>query len=212
MKNGNKAENGKWSYRWGLGSTEVLFPFFSFSRFPCSFPVLVKSFCNAQTKEALSGDTTARYDLCSARPTDHLPFCVEVAKLRAKSLFLSIILLEVLFVSEWSKSNKKLLVLWSRKYLYSPHRGSLDILNGKGRGGGGVLMTKILKGKSMNLNWNFTMKGKIGGKPFKCQSSMFARTLPRNRVQVCSSPWAIYRWVQPGLFPHAVLGELGEKV
>ena len=135
MKNGNKAENGKWSYRWGLGSTEVLFPFFSFSRFPCSFPVLVKSFCNAQTKEALSGDTTARYDLRSARPTDHLPFCVEVAKLRAKSLFLSIILLEVLFVSEWSKSNKKLLVLWSRKYLYSPHRGSLDILNGKGGGG-----------------------------------------------------------------------------
>ena len=49
-----------------------------------------------------------------------------------------------------------------------------------GRGGGGVLMTKILKGKSMNLNWNFPMKGKIGGKPFKCQSSMFARTLPRN--------------------------------
>ena len=57
----------------------------------------------------------------------------------------------------------------------------------------GVLKTKILKGKSMNLNWNFPMKGKIGGKLFKCQSSMFARTLPRNRVQVCSSPWAIYR-------------------
>ena len=85
---------------------------------------------------------------------------------------------------------KKLLVLWCRKYLYSPHRGSLDILNGEGWG---VLKTKILKGKSMNLNWNFPMKGKIGGKPFKCQSSMFAGTLPRNRVQVCSSPWAVYR-------------------
>ena len=46
----------------------------------------------------------------------------------------------------------------------------MDILNGKGwgllGGGGGVLKTKILKGKSMNQNWNFPMKGKIGGKPF----------------------------------------------
>ena len=173
----------------GLGFNWSFVPIFSCSRFPRSFPVLITSFCNAQTKEALSGDKTARYDLCSARPTDDLPFCVEVAKLRAKSLILSIILLDVLFVSEWSKSNKKLLVLWSRKYLYSPHRGSLK--------------TKILKGKSMNLNWNFAMKGKIGGKPLKCQSSMFAGTLPRNRVQVCSSPWAIYRWVQPELFPQS---------
>ena len=133
--------------------------FFSFSRFPCSFPVLVKSFCNAQTKEALSGDTTARYDLCSAQPTDHLPFCVEVAKLRAKSLFLSIILLEVLFVSEWSKSNKKLLVLWSRKYLYSPHRGSLDILNGKGRGWGGGLNDQNFKRKKYEPKLEFSEEG-----------------------------------------------------
>ena len=77
----------------GLGFNLSFVPIFH-------FPVLVTSFSNAQTKEALSGDKTARYDLCSARPTDHLPFCVEVAKLRAKSLFLSIILLEVLFVSE----------------------------------------------------------------------------------------------------------------
>ena len=83
---------------------------FCFHFFIFSFPVLVTSFSNAQTKEALSGKKTARYDLCSARPTDHLPFCIDVAKLRAKSLFLSIILLEVLFVSERSKSNKKLLV------------------------------------------------------------------------------------------------------
>lgn len=41
-----------------------------------------------------------------------------------------------------------------------------------------ALKTNILKGKSMNLNWNFPMKGNIGGKPFKCQSSMFAGTLP----------------------------------
>ena len=93
QRTGNEVTDRAW------GSTEVLFPFFSFSRFPCSFPVLVTSFSNAQTKEALSRDTTARYELCLARPTDYLPFCVEVAKLRAKSLFLSIILLEVLFVS-----------------------------------------------------------------------------------------------------------------
>ena len=134
QRTGNEVTDGAW-VQLKFCSHFFHFPV-SRARFPCSFPVLVKSFCKAQTKEALSGDTTARYDLRSARPTDHLPFCVEVAKLRAKSLFLSIILWEVLFVSEWSKSNKKLLVLWSRKYLYSPHRGSLDILNGKGRGGG----------------------------------------------------------------------------
>ena len=46
---------------------------------------------------------------------------------------------------------KKLPVLWSRKYLYSPHRGSLDILNGKrwglGGGGGGWVGLKDLNFK-----------------------------------------------------------------
>ena len=193
----------------GLGFNWSFVPIFFIVPFPVLVPRFSKIlFVTLRQKKLSQEKKTAGYDLCLARSTDHLPFCVEVAKLRAKSLFLSVILLEVLLVSEWSKSNKKLLVLWSRKYLYSPHRGSLDILNGKrwglgGGGGGWVLKTEILKGKSMNLNWNFPMKGKTGGKPFKCQSSMFARTLPRNRVQVCSSPWAIYRWVQPELFPQS---------
>ena len=66
--------------------------------------------------------------------------------------------MEVLFVSE-AKPIKITRSVVPRKYLYSPHRGSLDILNGKGRG---VLKTKSLKGKGMNLNWNFPMKGKNG--------------------------------------------------
>ena len=124
----------------GLGFNWSFVPIFFIVPFPVLVPRFSKIlFVTLRQKKLSQEKKTAGYDLCLARSTDHLPFCVEVAKLRAKSLFLSVILLEVLFVSEWSKSNKKLLVLWSRKYLYSPHRGSLDILNGKrwGLGGGG---------------------------------------------------------------------------
>ena len=68
-----------------------------------------------------------------------------------------------------------------------------------GRGGA----DQNFKRKIINLNWNFPMRGKIGGKPFKCQSSMFTGTLPRNRVQVCSFPW-----VSP--FP-SLRGTLGKR-
>ena len=140
----------------------------------------------------------------------NLPFCVEVAKLRAKSLFLSIILLEVLFVSAWSKANKKYSFCGPENICSHPIEAHWTFWMGSGGAGGGV-KDQNFKRKKYEPKLEFSDEGgKICGKPFKCQSSMFAGTLPLNRFQVYSSPWAIYWWVQPELFP-SLRGTLGKR-
>ena len=80
-----------------------------------------------------------------------------------------------------------------------------------GSGGGGGVKDQNFKRKKYEPKLEFSYEGgKICGKPFKCQSSMFAGTLPLNRFQVYSSPWAIYWWVQPELFP-SLRGTLGKR-
>jgi len=55
----------------------------------------------------------------------------------------------------------------SSKYPYPHHRGSLEILRGRG----GALKAKFLK-KSMNLNWNFQRGGGPNQKKTLCEGSM----------------------------------------